>query len=319
MRSKRDIVNTFSFGTEFLNGGRKAKDERKFLAKTTNQILKNPSEFFFNKSVSDFYTSGNTLTFTSPLIGISGKKEKVIATLYPAKNATKAILVIPHWLSDGDSYAGICRFLQKHGFYTVKVDLPHHGRRENDAIKKEEIVSANIGRTIHAVRQTVIEARSIIDWLEQNGINDIGVLGGSLGSCISYLLTVSDKRVRASAYVELAGYFGEVIMKGEATRFIKEELEKRFSVDEVKDFWKIISPACYTKHLTGRASKQIVFSAEYDTIFPPETTEEIYKAHRKYTVPIERINVPCGHYTIAYFPFGIYVGSKILGFFRRNL
>ena len=47
-------------------------------------------------------------------------------------------------------------------------------------------MSANVGRTIAACRQAVADVRSCVDWLEQQGYQQIGVLGTSLGSCYAF-------------------------------------------------------------------------------------------------------------------------------------
>ena len=53
-------------------------------------------------------------------------------------------------------------------------------------------VSANIGRTIDATRQAVIDVRSCYDWLQQRGYTDLGIVGTSLGSCYAFLATAHD-------------------------------------------------------------------------------------------------------------------------------
>jgi hypothetical protein len=51
--------------------------------------------------------------------------------------------------------------------------LPYHGaRRPKECRRAEFAVSANLGRTIATARQTVVEVRSCLDWLEQQDIEN---------------------------------------------------------------------------------------------------------------------------------------------------
>jgi dienelactone hydrolase len=58
-------------------------------------------------------------------------------------------------------------------------------------------VSANIGRTLDAVRQGVVDIRCSLDWLEQQGYTDLGIVGTSLGSCYAFIAAAHDQRIRS--------------------------------------------------------------------------------------------------------------------------
>ena len=55
--------------------------------------------------------------------------------------------------------------------------------------RADYIVSANVGRTAQVCRQAVLDARRAIAWLFDRGYGSIGILGTSLGSCLSLLTT----------------------------------------------------------------------------------------------------------------------------------
>jgi dienelactone hydrolase len=72
----------------------------------------------------------------------------------------------------------------------LRISLPYHDHRMPPKLTRADYaVSANIGRTIDATRQAVIDVRSCYDWLEHRGYTDLGIVGTSLGSCYAFLAT----------------------------------------------------------------------------------------------------------------------------------
>jgi len=77
--------------------------------------------------------------------------------------------------------------------------LPRH-RRPVELERSDFAVSANIGRTLSACRQAVVDIRCCLDWLEEQGYEHFGVLGTSLGSCYAFLASAHDRRLRVNAF-----------------------------------------------------------------------------------------------------------------------
>src|SRR6201987_6242939 len=92
-------------------------------------------------------------------------------------------------------------------------------------------VSANIGRPLDAVRQGVGDIRCCLDWLEQQGYTQLGLIGTSLGSCYAFIVSAHDPRIRAAAFNHASTYFADVAWPGQSTRHIRKGLETQMDVD----------------------------------------------------------------------------------------
>jgi hypothetical protein len=130
------------------------------------------------------------LRFTSPVRTPYPENDLVNARWYPAdpkKQAGKpkqAIIVMPQWNADAFSHNAFCSIFNRFGVSALRLSKPYHDiRRPAELERSDYATSSNIGRTISACRQAVVDIRSCIDWLEQQGYEQFGVLGTSLGSC----------------------------------------------------------------------------------------------------------------------------------------
>ena len=95
-------------------------------------------------------------------------------------------------------------------------------------------VSANIGRTIDATRQAVIDVRSCFDWLQHRGYTDLGIVGTSLGSCYAFLATAHDPRIRVNVFNHCSTYVADVVWTGLSTRHIRQGIEGQIDLDRLR-------------------------------------------------------------------------------------
>ena len=134
------------------------------------------------------------LRFTSPERTPYPENDQVNARWYPApehkdpKRPKQAIVVLPQWNSDGFSHNSLCTIFNRMGVSALRLSMPYHDiRRPAELERSDYSVSANIGRTLAACRQAVVDIRCCVDWLEEQGYEHFGVLGTSLGSCYAFL------------------------------------------------------------------------------------------------------------------------------------
>ena len=83
-------------------------------------------------------------------------------------------------------------------------------------------VSSNVGRTIHAGRQSVIDVRACLDWLAAQGYERIGILGTSLGSCVAFIAAAHDPRIRVGIFNHVSMYFSDVVWTGLSTQNVRQ-------------------------------------------------------------------------------------------------
>jgi dienelactone hydrolase len=257
------------------------------------------------------------LRFTSPVRTPYPQNDLVNARWFPAEG-NRAVVLLPHWNSDAVSYAGLARMLNWLGIAVLRLSMPYHDiRRPAEINRADYAVSANIGRTLDAARQGVIDVRSCFDWLEQQNYSQLGILGTSLGSCYSFLAAAHDPRVRVSAFNHASTYFADVVWHGQSTRHIRQGLESEIDAERLRELWSAISPMSYFRQFTRWPKKSLIIYADYDLTFLPEFSRNTVAQFAKHGLEYRVRVLPCGHYTTGEMPYK-YMDAWHLGRFFRS-
>ncbi|HSW49073.1 MAG TPA: hypothetical protein VLH09_02810, partial [Bryobacteraceae bacterium] len=180
-------------------------------------------------------------------------------------------------------------------------------------------VSSNVGRTIQACRQSVIDARCCLDWLASRGYGRLGVLGTSLGSCIAFIVAAHDARLRAGVFNHVSMYFGDVVWTGLATRHVREGFGDHITQADLRAYWGPISPATYLGRMAGRDMASLLVWARYDTTFLPEYSKQFVSSMFETGCPVQVASLPCGHYTTGEFPYNLMDAFLMCRFLSRAL
>jgi len=198
--------------------------------------------------------------------------------------------------------------------------LPYHDRRRPAGLERAEYhLSSNVGRTIHACRQAVVDTRACLDWLETEGYRSLGILGSSLGSCIALLVTAHDQRIQAAVFNHISPWFADVVWTGLSTRHVRASLEQRLTLRELRRYWSVISPGAYLHRLEGRDLRSLLVWARHDLSFLPKYSRRVLAHYRRRGLPHQTLSIPCGHYTLAQAPFKYIDGVGMSWFLYRNL
>jgi hypothetical protein len=244
----------------------------------------------------------------------------VRARYFPAKGSKRAVLVIPQWNSDEQSHLVLCGILQRLGISSLRMSKAYHHRRMPPELERADYhVSSNLGRTIHATRQSVIDARCCLDWLEQQGYTRLGIAGTSLGSCIALLAVAHDTRVSAGVFNHISLNFSDVVWTGLSCRHIRKTLEGQVTQEEMRRYWSVISPAAYVERLRGRDLRSLLIWGSYDTTFLPEYSKEVLEKFTSLGLQHQVRALPCGHYTLGRFPYMWLDGWAICSFLYKIL
>jgi len=146
------------------------------------------------------------------------ENDQANARWFPAPGR-RAVVLLPHWNADALAYNSLCRALNWMGIAVLRLSLPHHDiRRPAEIHRADYAVSANIGRTMDAMRQGVVDVRCCLDWLESQGYNQMGIVGTSLGSCYAFIATAHDSRISVAAFNHASTYVADVVWHGQSTR-----------------------------------------------------------------------------------------------------
>jgi dienelactone hydrolase len=273
------------------------------------------------------------LRFTSPERTPYPENDLVNARWYPApahkdpKRPKQAIVVLPQWNADAFGHNALCTMFNRFGVSALRLSKPYHDiRRPHELERSDYAVSANIGRTISACRQAVVDIRCCIDWLEEQGYEHFGVLGTSLGSCYAFLASAHDKRIRVNAFNHASTAFGDVVWAGQSTRHVKQALaDAGLTQDRVRALWAAVSPVSFydkimRPEVAGADKKVLLVYANYDLTFPKEYSLKVVEAFKRIGLNFELRVLPCGHYTTGETPFkfidGWYMGSFVWRAFK---
>lgn len=273
------------------------------------------------------------LRFTSPEHTPYPENDLVNARWFPAPahkdpaRPKQAIIVMPQWNADGFSHNSLCTIFNRMGVSALRLSKPYHDiRRPAELERSDYAVSANVGRTISACRQAVVDIRCCLDWLEEQGYEHFGVLGTSLGSCYGYLASAHDARLRVNAFNHASTAFGDVVWAGQSTRHIREAVAAAgLTQDRLRDLWATVSPiSYYTKfarpEVGGPQKRVLLIYAKYDLTFPLEYSLKVVEAARQSGLNYEVRVLPCGHYTTGETPYkfidGWYMGWFVYRAFK---
>jgi len=303
----------FEWGTEYLgipaNGNSQAD-----ILEYASRALSDSNAFYSCEPTTEYCLDRNILTFPS-----------AIETPYPTNNTVwcrffdagkdLAVVVLPQWNCKWDGQIQLCRILQRAGVTSLRLSLPYHHHRKPAHLERAEyLVSSNIGRTLMAVRQAVLDSRRAADWLFNRGYKRVGVLGTSVGSCIGFLTFVHDDRFSAGAFIHVSSFFADVVWNGLSTKHVRQSLEGAVDLQLLRFLWSPISPYPFIERLRGTDRKLLMLSGRYDTTFLRSLSQQTYAELDRCGIEHRRIWLPCGHYTMGRFPFSALVGYQVVRF-----
>jgi pimeloyl-ACP methyl ester carboxylesterase len=168
-----------------------------------------------------------------------------------------------------------------------------------------------------ANRQAVLDARRAVDFLTSEGYERVGIIGTSLGSCLSMLTMAHEPRLRAGAFNHISPYFADVVWRGLSTRHVRAGLEGHLTLDTLRDCWMPISPWPFIERVRGRAV--LLVYARYDLTFPVDLSRHFIAEFNRREVPHQVAVLPCGHYTTGRTPFKYLDGYYLTKFFLERL
>ena len=340
--SKDRVVRPFEWGLDWIDTGEQTEGSPpdKVLIDWAAHAVSDSTRFFDTPETSDYTLrtgvdgATGSLSFPSAMQTRYAENNTVHALYFragstrqdpahargagPELRTRRAVLVLPQWNAGPDGHVGLCRLLNYFGMSALRLTLPYHdARRPPELHRADYIVSANVGRTVQACRQAVMDARRAIGWLAQQGYDRIGILGTSLGSCLSLLTAAHEPRVGAQALNHISPYFADVVWRGLSTTHVRAGLEGSVVLDRLREMWLPISPHIYLDRIRDR--KTLLVYAKYDLTFPVDLSRDLIKEFERKAIPHELAVLPCGHYSTGVTPFKFLDGLVLARFLNRNL
>jgi hypothetical protein len=327
-RDTNRVVRPFEWGTEWLHAigfpscpaqanGNAAECVSRFAA----EALANSHRFYSYQPVRDYELKDGELTFTSPVRSPYQENNTVHARWFPAERSEgRALVVLPQWNSDVESHVGLAKLLNRFGISALRMTMAYHAERKPAELERADYaVSNNIGRTLHASRQSIIDTRACLDWLHQQGCRRLGLLGTSLGSCIAFIAAAHDSRVQVGIFNHVSMYFSDVVWTGLATQHVRKGFGDVVTQDDLRRYWAPMSPGSYLNRMGDHPMRSLLIWARHDSSFLPVYSKQVLESFRKLNLPHETFTLPCGHYTTGQFPFNLMDGLAMCRFAARSL
>jgi hypothetical protein len=223
--------------------------------------------------------------------------------VHEKKKRRRSILLYVHgWLEPGswiEEATLLPLWYRELGVDVAHVQLPFHGRRSpaGQLFHGEWFWTADLVRSLEAVRQAVIDVRSIMAWFRTLGYDEVGITGLSLGGCIAMLTAcvapLPDYVIPMIAHLELP----DAIEEAPILFRMKDDLE-RFGLDAARrrDLFTRVTLSSAMPILDP--SRQLWVAAREDGYLKAELVEKQWK--RWHEPPI--LWIPGGHMT---FPIAI--------------
>jgi dienelactone hydrolase len=324
-RDNNRLVRPFDWGLSYVLDHVNGDDPRHVLAQHAERVMQASDDFYALPEITDYRLEGDQLTWTSVVDTPSIENNRAHARYFPVKDkngvrSRKAVLVLPQWNAQPESHVEACRIFNMIGMAALRLTLPYHLQRKPPELERaDHLVSTNIGRTIQSMRQAVLDTRAAVRWLRNEGFEQIGILGTSVGSCIAFLAFAHEPDLKAGAFNHVSGYVADVVWHGLSTAHVRAGFADHVALEELRNYWSPISPLPFMsrlKHMGHRPIRFIV--ARYDLTFPLDLSHAAIAEARRNDLPLDVVWLPCGHYTTGELPWKAIDAWKIATFFRKQ-
>ena len=322
MLNDNRIVRPFEWGTEFITDHPNGDDPRKLFSEYSKNTVANSDDFFFSPEITDFDLNGDILTWTSAVETPSPENNAAFATYFPHEtNKKSAVLVLPHWNAKAGTYFDLCKFFNKVGLSALRLTLPYHEERMPPELERADyLVAPNVGRTLQSLRQSVVDTRSAVAWLKQQGYEKVGIVGTSIGSCVGFFAFVHDMSIDAAVFNHVSGYVADVVWNGLSTYHVKQGIGNNVELEELREYWLPISPLAYMDKLAALPERpQRYIYTLYDLSFPVDLSRDVMRELRRRKIKHSKAAIPCGHYTLGEKPWVYLDGYKIISYLHKHL
>ncbi|MBV8266816.1 MAG: alpha/beta hydrolase family protein [Planctomycetaceae bacterium] len=238
----------------------------------------------------------SAVRFASPITTPDPENNTVHAEYFrPLGGGRSPAVVVLHIL--GADFA-LSRYLAARladrGVAALFLKLPYYGERR-PAGGPQRFLSADVERSILAMRQGVCDVRRAAAWLANRPEVDpakIGVTGISLGGIVSALTAAVDPAIGRGAFLLAGGDLARVLWQmPEGTRYRTLWLESGRSFDDFRALVAPVDPLTYADRLVGK--RLLMIAGTVDEVIPPSSARALWDAAGR--PPIHWY--ACGHYS----------------------
>lgn len=225
------------------------------------------------------------------------QNNKMYLEYFKVNKSLKTVIILHGWaIKKKERERALCKKLAGAGISSVLVTLPYHMERAPAGTwSGEYFLSGNVNRTIEAVKQTVMEIRYIINFLnKQDSI--VGICGLSLGGILAHIAMSAEGRFDFGISALAGGNPAGVVLDGLMTRYIRRDIELAgVSPQELGEIWQIINPGILPCKMAK--DKLLMINGKYDQIIPAVYTRQLWEHLGRPEIRW----YPCAHYSMYFF------------------
>ncbi len=155
------------------------------------------------------------------------------------------------------------------GFDVVIYELPLHGRRASAAEGGATFPCANLSRTNEGFGQAIYELRQLRSYLLDSGVENIGVMGMSLGGYVASLWSCLDELdfvICISPLVKMAPFVKSILRKASIVSDKALAVKKAAQGTNLERVYAVHSPLRYACKVAPE--KRVIVSSRHDQIVP---------------------------------------------------
>jgi dienelactone hydrolase len=237
-----------------------------------------------------------SVRFPSPVVTPDAENNTVHGEYFrPAGGGRRPGVVILHIL--GADFA-LSRYmaarLADRGVAALFIKLPYYGERRPPGAP-QRFLSADIERTVLAMRQGICDVRRATAWLASRAEVDpgrLGVTGISLGGIVASVAAAVDPTLNRAALLLAGGDLARVLWEmPEGGKYKARWVESGRDLDDLKALSDPFDPLTHAHRLVGK--RVVMMAGKVDEVIPPASARALWEAAGR--PPITWYD--CGHYS----------------------
>lgn len=302
----------FAFGAEIAFPGAKKVGSISEFCNLADVAASDPNFFDEpNESELEFGREADWIVFRSCIRSEVEENNIVRSRVTKGRFGNQALIVFHHW-NASSRYKQLANFFSRRGVTVVEIAMPYHFERSRPAsLHADYMLSPNLGRTIHSMRQAVLDGRKLIRVLKSEGYSDISVLGISLGSWVAGLVAAHDQTVRKAALFLTAGSLADMVWSGRATQHIRDSFRNKIELSELRRAWGPLNLENYADRLARPDLKLQFVLAKRDTVVRPKLSKSFMLKLESAGARLGLLELNCGHYSLSLPPYILRAGFSV--------
>lgn len=229
-----------------------------------------------------------------------------------------AVVILPHLAGGMRIEQYMCRGFAQQGLAALHVQAPYHvvdpRVSESDWLQQTSTIG-DLVEVIQLVRQAVIEARQVADWLDrqpQIAPKRYGIMGISFGGNVAVLAAGVEPRFGAAAYLLSGGNLARLIQESDVTIRVRHRLQRAgVAPEDVGRIWYLIDPINAAP--VARSVPTLMVNARFDQTMPRACAEALWQALGQ----PRQVWLVADHTSASLFAY--FVRSRLINHFRNAL